>query len=1123
MNQTIRLTRIHALNWYGYKDSISVEGNLLLAGVTGSGKSILMDLIQFVLVGDQRLIRFNQSATGDRSDRSLKGYCLGDTKEEENGVTQYMRQNVITYVALEFTWPKGKRVETWGIRVEFVSTAEAHPKITPFFIPVSFARNDFLTEANQKNERFPLDYTAFKALVESREGRIYPEGIEAYLRDMAQPVHLNFERNVLRALLPTAMSFTFLKSFNDFARQFILPADKLDVGDVTASYRTFLAYENDLNDLNNQFEKLKAIRDTFQRLTDHRRDRVLARYLELQLRHEHAAEQLQLDEAKLAKLKEECATEEERLKQLAEAIPNLNQRIKSLNATINETPDGRLYSELKSRNEKLVHQISQLNQIGTTLEQARANRIRNARAWLKEIRALPLDITSAPVSAFEKAIHAVEKSDIVKAGETLRILGETAQRVAAEVSRAAKQQLDKLVEIRRQLGQLRDEIGALTIGKLPFPTRLLDALNNSLLSRSADLPARHLRALCEVADEHWRPAIEVAFGRKFAIVVAPEHYEQAEKIYHGLKASELGNEAGRESLINPTKALKLKKPIRSGSLAEKLKTKHPVADAIISHLFGDLLCVESLAELRALSPDQNGILPDGFMARGAFVERPRFYNGDPFVGEKGLEQQLAWKQKQAGELEVEERKLTPVERAVKSVGDGWREHFEQAPSLSDELASVRQLPVAQDELKENIVKLNKINRAKFDELATEQSQLEEELKKLEGEQRSLDSSEKRFLFRELDKQIKQRRDEVKKLAEKFDLNRNENDVSPWLKRVETLRSEMLESFPAKEIAANRFNEQFHDHVTAAAAAWEELKAKRRELAAAYTKFDELSAESENNEAYEKQFAKLEQSEIPEYTKKAEQERKNWERLFRTQILEKLHNALHEVVNLISLLNTSLKKRPIGINTYELRYRRNPDYQLYHELLEASAVAREDDLFFTSAEPRFRDAITHFLKTLTEQPGGSDAARLLDYRHYYEYDMEVVEADGRKTSVDRNSGKFSGGENQSPYFIAILASYLRAYRRYSSRKPEPSLGLVPIDEAFSKLSGERIKDCITALKAFDLQGVFSMSTGNIPYAFDHCDWLVVVSKEERRLGKRTEISNIPVSLARDSDDARRLMG
>ncbi len=153
----------------------------------------------------------------------------------------------------------------------------------------------------------------------------------------------------------------------------------------------------------------------------------------------------------------------------------------------------------------------------------------------------------------------------------------------------------------------------------------------------------------------------------------------------------------------------------------------------------------------------------------------------------------------------------------------------------------------------------------------------------------------------------------------------------------------------------------------------------------------------------------------------------------------------------------------------------------------------------------------------------EAGRLLDYRHYFDYDMEVLEPDGRKTSVDRHSGKFSGGENQSPYFIAILASYLRAYRRYRARSNDPSLGLVPIDEAFSKLSGERIKDCITALKAFDLQGVFSMSTGNIPYAFEHCDWLIVVSKEERPLGRRTVTRNVAVSLARESEDARRLMG
>ncbi len=1118
MKRTIKLTRIHALNWYGYKESITVDGNLLLAGVTGSGKSILMDLIQLVLVGDQRLIRFNQSATGDRSDRSLKGYCLGDTKEEENGVTQYMRQSAISYVALEFTWPTGKKIETWGLRVEFTSAAEAHGKLTPFYIPESLNRSDFLDA-----EKRPLDYHAFKALTESTSGRIYPEGIEAYLRDMAQPGHLNYDRNVLRSLLPTAMSFTFLKSFNDFARQFILSADKLDVADVTSSYRTFQRYERDLNELNDQFEKLEGIHKTHVRLGDLRRDRALVRYLEARLRHEHVAEQLQADEARYQGLKREFADEEARTKQLEQTIPELRTRLDGLKASINETPDGRLYNELKSRNEKLVFQIGQLTQVGTTLDQALASRVRNARSWLKELRALPLDMELAPAAAFELAIHALESEGTAKASENLRLLTETSQRAASEANRAAKAQLDRLAELRRQLGQLRDEISALRIGKLPFPTRLLDSLNHKLPSNGSGLPARHLRELCEVTDERWRPAVEIAFARKFAIVVSSEHYEQAEKIYHSLKASELGNETGRESLINPGKALKLKKQARPGSLAEKLRTSHPVAEAIVNQLFGDLICVGSLNELRALPPEQNGILTDGFMSRGAFVERPRFYDGNPFVGQKGLEQQLAWKQSQAADLEAEERKLMPLERSIRALGDGWRELFEQAPSLSDELVSIRQLPSLRDELQDNISKLNTIDRAKFDKLAKQQVQLEVKLKDSEEELRSLDKSEKRSELRQLERNLQTLRQEVGVFADKFEEVRAETDVSHWLKRMESLLSAMLAEFPVKNVAAAQFNQQYHTFDKDAAAAWEELKAQRRALATAYPKFDDLPADAESNEAFDKQWGKLKESDIPDYHKKAERERKNWERLFRTQILEKLYGALKEVVDLVTLLNTSLKRRPIGTNTYELRYRRNPDYQTYHELLEASAMVAEDDLFFTSASEKFREAIAHFLKMLTEEPDGSEAARLLDYRHYYEYDMEVVEADGRKTSVDRHSGKFSGGENQSPYFIAILASYLRAYRRYNTtRKQEPSLGLVPIDEAFSKLSGERIKDCITALKAFDLQGVFSMSTGNIPYAFEHCDWLVVVSKEERRNGKRTEIRNIPVSLARESDDARRLM-
>src|SRR5690606_31748081 len=122
----------------------------------------------------------------------------------------------------------------------------------------------------------------------------------------------------------------------------------------------------------------------------------------------------------------------------------------------------------------------------------------------------------------------------------------------------------------------------------------------------------------------------------------------------------------------------------------------------------------------------------------------------------------------------------------------------------------------------------------------------------------------------------------------------------------------------------------------------------------------------------------------------------------------------------------------------------------------------------------------------------EADAFIDYRNYFDYDILVTnerDPEARPYSINRQSGKSSGGENQTPYFVAILASYLRAYRRHEQRRREPSLAIVPIDEAFSKLSGERIRDCISALKQLDLQGVFSMSTGNIPYAIDHCDQVI----------------------------------
>jgi energy-coupling factor transporter ATP-binding protein EcfA2 len=1114
MSRSIQLTCIHALDWYGYQDSIPVRGNLLLAGVTGSGKSALMDLIQFVLIGDQRLLSLNKSATGDRSDRTIKGYCLGDTKEEENGTVQYMRDCVITYAALEFTWPKGKRRETWGLRVEFASTSEVHGRITPFFVPCGLERSEFLD-----SEKCALDLTTFKAEVEQRQGRVYNEGLDPYLRDMAQPPHLNFDRTVLRSLLPTAMSFTFLRSFNEFSRQFILPSDRLDVSNVAASYKSFLAYERDLRDLNDQFSRLKEISAMFEQLVALRRDRLVARYLEAELSHGHARDILTDAEIRLKNAKEVNAQEEKRLTELEHLIPETESQVEVVSASINATPDGKLYSYLKNRQDQLNRKIGDLKAVGSTLQTALAHRLQRATAWKEELKRLPLSFDPRLVESLEEAILAAQTDGVYKADKSFDRIAGAAQNAISAVSELARPQLGKLADARKKGSSLRGEIAALRIGRLPFPTRLLDTLIDRLPQRSATPVAQHLRELCEVLDERWRPAIEVAFTRKFAVVVSPEDYDSAESVYARMSFAELGDQGGRESLVNPAKALRLNGTVRSGSLAEKILTSHPVASAIVRHTFGNLMCVEDVPELR---DHDLAILPNGFMSRGAFVERGRFYDGNPFVGTKGLQQQLAWKETELANVELNEQELAPIEAAIRSLQERWDERFGTPGTLYADLVRAKELPSLEEDVAAVREQLRTIDQSKFVTLAKQQAELQANLNSLRAEQRKLDQSPHRRDVQSLVSEMDSLRRQVESAKERFDRVQFGENISQWTERLDGLRNEMLTQYPAKDAAARKCGELFNEWNKDEGVRWEQLQAKRRELATRHSKFEELDASCADNSAYEKQFSKLKDSEIPEYAKKSKTERARWEGLFRTQVLEKLHSALREVLDQVQLLNSALKQHPIGNDRYQLRYWHNPDFRIYHDLIEANALAREDELFFASAEPQLRETIEQFLKILIEKPDSAESARLLDYRFYYEFDMEVIEADGRKTSVDRQSGKFSGGENQSPYFIAILASYLRAYRRYSSRKSDATLAIVPIDEAFSKLSGERIKDCMTALRAFDLQGVFSMSTGNIPYALEHCDWLVAVSKKEGRVGKRLRIKNIPLSIGTDSDDARRLI-
>ena len=1122
-SRAIRLSRLHAINWYGYQDTLPVSGNLVLAGVTGSGKSILMDLLMLVLVGPEKARHhFNRSATGTQSDRTIKGYCLLDTKREENGQPQYFHdKGVTTFVGAEFTWPDGKRVETWGLRIEFRNTVENDGHIMPFHCQGELAKEDFIVVSPEDGKRRARDLPSFKALVEARKGRVFSSSRE-YLRDMANSTHLNFNRDVLDRLLPSAMSFTNLKSFDDFCRRFVLPGEAVAVEDVVASYRDFESYEGELRQLRGQLTRLQTIQMLSTERTDAIRDRDVSRYTIAELHHEHSRALAASAEKRLAELKESFAGDEARLAELEQLIQGGRAERERLLALMHESSEGRLYHQLTEQGRAQEVELMRLRDLCMKVDDRLRKRVKDAKDWLRDVRHAPLP-APLDLSRLENAIEILEGCEVDASSNALARLREAADQLCVAIRRGFASDQQEITRLRGEKSELDAQIAALRAGLPPIPQPLLHLLNDRLLHMKAgEPPARALRELCEVTDETWREAIEVAFSEKFAIVVSEEHYPDALQHYHTLTAAQQGNRAAAESLIHPARAAKSSPKVAKGSLAEKIETAHPVARAIVDELFGQMICVKKIDDFEKRP---HAILADGLTIRDAIVQRHRHYDGVPFVGKRGLQRQLEIKTVQLQDIEARLRRLEPLEIEINGLISDKDQKISDHQSLSQDFVRLEALPLREKEHEDLMARLQAMDTGALNEL---EARAHECLAQVESYEKERLEIARKGIHREIEqteKMLAARKEDASKRHDEFLRTQRQIEISAYLERYQSWKATMLERFLAADVAAREFEKEERRASETAVKAEGDLKAAMVEFKKTFSpRFDDLPEDGRTCGDYLKLLERIDGQNIPEFEKKAAAERKRWEQLFRTQVLSRMQQALKRVEDIIFLLNKQLK-RPIGHDLYKIERRPNPEFRFFRQLIDLNSLQQPDELFFNSIEGELRAALHTFLDTLVRHANSPEAARLLDYRQYFDYDLivtDVRDPNARPVSVDKQSGKMSGGENQSPYFVAILASYLHAYNRHETRWKDPSLALVPIDEAFSKLSGERIQDCLAAMRELDLQGVFSMSSGNIPFAFSLCDELIVVTKNEKREGGKSRIRNIPSILFRDTPEGQEWM-
>ena len=1128
MSQRISLTRIIAINWYGFRQVFDVDDNVLISGAFGTGKSAILDLMQYVLLGEHW--RANRAAAGNARGRDLIGYCLGDTNQaDKDGSRHFLRRGGVTLIALEFTRPakakgadKTPERETWGVRLEF-SSPEARPKHTYFFIPARLEYSDIAPDGailSEEEFKIWIRRGGFSdPLITERQGD--------YLKEMATPRHLNFDERAFYRTFPKAIAFELEENVEHFIREFILEESPLDVREVRSALRAYDDTRRRLEKQEDEAGYLRRICDQHALFETHRREDSILQHTGHTLRLLQAEESRERHASELRRLEEAQAEDLRRLTRETERAARIKAQLDEVRFQISKDPDAVKIAELESRRAELEGKVKALQDARKGARQQLEDRHYRWMQWLKHGVGLPLPSLQEALVVDDELLAGLRSAS---EAEGIGALPKLAARFN-EIWNSAKDLVRPLEEevksARNQLAQLDADLENLAKGQSPGSFPVFQAARQRLGNR-----VEQLGRLIEVKPEaeRWWPALELVLGRERWVLVASEgaDYRQALDI---LRKTPPSREP--ESLLNPAEARQLRAAPREGSLLGKVVVTHPVARPYVEFLLGDVLCVETAEELETTDAPR-AITPDGILKQAPLRRRLKPAGSvELTLGREGIERMRAAKQRERNATQAEFDALKRQLSDVQAWLDSGRKNNLADATLPDRAAELPHLPQLETELGRT--------RSTIDLLMTPEREARQhqlvELESIlhEAQDRVAVLSDRRRNF------------ELTARPEREGLARAEQDAQVARLGVEGSRVELSRRFSGildEELVRRR------DALRREYPRWSECfdaVAQRQKLAAEKsvearglrntererlstvrdTRGDlchpeyqgEFSIDDESNEAWAARLRTLETVELTKSRHLAADRKQEWERRLQDNVLNELNRRITDAQNTIRLLDRYLSQ-PVGKFRYRLNQRRDTaGYGPIWRLLD-SGLEPTDPLAAAIQESEVQRAKAELMRAVdsTERQEGEDAARalrLLDYRNYHHYDLEMVPADkpdAPPISMGRSGRNLSGGEGQAPFFISMLAAFRRVYDRGDrSSARSQQRGLVVMDEAFSKLSGDGIEDCLALARSFQLQLVMAFPPERLGVMVPHAETVVMCQKEIERdaRGYVTNITIIPL--------------
>lgn len=546
---------------------------------------------------------------------------------------------------------------------------------------------------------------------------------------------------------------------------------------------------------------------------------------------------------------------------------------------------------------------------------------------------------------------------------------------------------------------------------------------------------------------------------------------------------------------------------RDDSLACKVETESELARNYIDYLLGRVVCCEKAEQLRNF---KTAITADGLLYQGYVVRSiQRKLMDDAFIGRRSINLRVSRLEEALKQIDEQMCYWDPIHQLLTQSKEPLFTHFFIQNTVAEkQIAYLRDMEITK-EVTDIEDQLSKLDLLWLDEQRRTIAALGDEIIALnkEKEQKGIQIGQRKERIRQLDYEVlpnhyQQLSNMEDRLQDEFPVEYQENIGLPRYQQE-------LDRLKRADIVHKNFSNRLEQSVKEQDTAQRKLFNARREYTDQF-KPCSFRVEAMDNDEFEAEQRLLEESELPKYQEKIKAARESAMEQFQNDFLAKLKSSIDQVQDQVKNLNRALRQAQFGTDSYQFRVERNPDYVEYYDMIMDPELMEGDVGLF--ARP-FQDKYGQLIEKLFSQITTADDTQLnarkqselqeniqryTDFRTYLKFDLETTDQNGTKQLLSQTLNTKSGGETQTPFYIAVLASFAQLYRVNDTSSFGNTVRLAVFDEAFNKMDSDRIIESVRLLRRMGLQTIICTPPDKVSDIMPIADRTLLVNKDKYRM-------------------------